>query len=138
MSSASQIQIIDPPELGFFSKLLWCHGMPIKSHRCVSDQALVAAYQYVDRIVASIPDIIQNAVDEGAEMHVVGVDQQMSDCPEYLAYKGRSYEGKATIDERCRGVANRTVLVCEENLLKMAACVSFSPCCCCCCFNPIA
>nr|MCU0782248.1 glycoside hydrolase family 127 protein [Akkermansiaceae bacterium] len=39
------IRRIDPPEQGFFSKRLDYHGIPIKAHKTVSDEALREAYQ---------------------------------------------------------------------------------------------
>ena len=38
-----KIAAIDPPEKGFFSKLLDYDGIPIKAHKDVSDEALFAA-----------------------------------------------------------------------------------------------
>ena len=45
-SVAGQPQItgIDPPEKDFFSKRLDFHGIPVKAHKVVVDEALYAAY----------------------------------------------------------------------------------------------
>src|SRR5262245_2604038 len=39
------ITILDPPEKEFFSKVLDFHGVPIKAHAAVSNEALYAAYR---------------------------------------------------------------------------------------------
>ena len=42
------IRIVDPPEQGFYSKILDFHGIPIKAHKVVSDEALYAAYDRLE------------------------------------------------------------------------------------------
>src|SRR3977135_4059184 len=46
VSLAGQPQItgIDPPDKDFFSKRVDFHGIPIKAHKVVADEALYAAY----------------------------------------------------------------------------------------------
>jgi hypothetical protein len=39
-----KIAAMDPPEKEFFSKRLDFHGIPIKAHQAVVDEALYAAY----------------------------------------------------------------------------------------------
>src|SRR6516162_6246569 len=42
---APAIRTLDPPEKEFFSKALDFHGIPIKAHAAVSNEALYAAYE---------------------------------------------------------------------------------------------
>ena len=102
------ITILDPPESGFFSKQIICKGIPIKAHRDVSDAALREASRRLGRMLEHIPVIVQNLVDIGAEMHIIGKHQVTSDLPYLRHFKGKAYEsyGKTfeSIDVRTRGI----------------------------------
>jgi hypothetical protein len=117
------IRILDPPESGFFSKEIICKGIPIKAHRDVSDAAMREAARRLGRMFEHIPVIVQNLVDIGAEMHIIGKHQVTSDLPYLRHYKGKAYEsyGKTfeSIDARTRGVGGLMASCAEENLLKL-------------------
>lgn len=118
-----KIQIIDPPEKDFFSKLLYFHGIPIKSHVVVSNEALYAAYDRLSVELKNLPMVISNLVAAGAELHIIGRDQVTTDLPEWRQDKGKpiyepTYNGM-TRDQRTRGMGGLLTSCGEENLLKL-------------------
>ena len=124
--SKLQITIIDPAEKGFFSKVLDFHGIPIKAHRVVADEALMAAYSRLSLLLTNLiikqPLVIANLVAAGAELHIIGRDQVTTDLPEWRHDKGKplaEYHG-LTRDERTRGMGGRLTSCGEENLLRLA------------------
>jgi len=108
---------LDPPEDGFFSKQLDYHGIPIKAHAVVADEALLAAYGWLDRLLGRQEAAVANLRDAGAQLHVIGKDQATSDLPENRRFKGKPWDGKLTIDERTRGIGGLIASCGEENLL---------------------
>lgn len=117
---------LDPPEKDFFSKQLDFHGIPIKAHQVVADEALVAAYDRLSwlftNLLAAQPAVIANLVAAGAELHIIGRDQVTTDLPEWRHDKGKplaEYNG-LTRDQRTRGMGGRLTSCGEENLLKLA------------------
>ena len=120
------IAAIVPQEKGFFSKQLDFHGLPIKAHEVVADEALRAAYGRLDLLFSNLlprqPMVISNLVAAGAELHIIGRDQVTTDLPEWRHDKGKKlaeYNG-LTRDERTRGMGGRLTSCAEENLLKLA------------------
>ena len=99
---------IRPPEQGFFSKQVLCDGIPIKAHADVEDAALLEAGRRISRMLKNLPVVAENLVDVGAEMEIIGRDQQTSDLPSQRHWKGKTYEShrgrSVTIDQRTRGV----------------------------------
>ena len=119
------IRIIDPPEKDFFSKVLDFHGIPIKAHEVVSDEALYAAYGRLSLLFSNLlekqPMVISNLVAAGAELHIIGRDQVTTDLPEWRHDKGKplvEYHG-LTRDERTRGMGGLLTSCGEENLLHL-------------------
>jgi hypothetical protein len=98
------IRRIDPPERGFFSKELVVRGIRILAHADVSDAAVDETARRLDVELSRCPEIVANLVAAGAEMHVIGKDQQVSDLPEHRHLKGKPFDGKKTVDERARGL----------------------------------
>jgi len=120
------IQVIEPPEKGFFSKVLDFHGIPIKAHKVVADEALYAAYGRLSLLFAGLlerqPMVISNLVAAGAELHIIGRYQVTTDLPEWQHDKGKKlaeYHG-LTRDERTRGMGGLLTSCGEENLLRLA------------------
>lgn len=114
---------LDPPEQDFFAKCLDFHGIPIKAHAVVADEALFAAYDRLSRLLAHLPVVVSNLASAGVELHIIGRDQVTTDLPEWRHDKGRpiwepTYNGK-TRDERTRGMGGRLTSCGEENLLKL-------------------
>jgi len=120
-----KITLIDPPEKDFFSKWLDFHGIPIKAHQVVADEALWAAHGRLSLLFSNLlsrqPMLISNLVAAGAELHIIGRDQVTTDLPEWRHDKGKplaEYKG-LTRDERTRGMGGRLTSCGEENLLKL-------------------
>jgi hypothetical protein len=115
------IAVIDPPELDFFSKKLDYHGIPIKAHQVVVDEALHQAYARLDMMLSNQPVVLRNLVTNNVCLHIIGRDQVTTDLPEWRHDKGKKlpeYNG-LTRDERTRGMGGRLVSCGEENLLKL-------------------
>ena len=122
-TSRPRIASLDPPEKEFFSKLLDFHGIPIKAHQVVSDEAMYAAYDRLALLFTNLlpkqPMVISNLVAVGAELHIIGRDQVTTDLPEWRHDKGKplaEYNG-LTRDQRTRGMGGRLTSCGEENLL---------------------
>ncbi len=109
----------------FYSKYLSFHGIPIKAHRVVQDEALYAAYDRLARMFQFLltrqPLLVSNLVAAGVELHIIGRDQVTTDLPEWRKDKGvplAEYNG-LTRDQRTRGMGGRLTSCGEENLLKL-------------------
>jgi alpha-glucosidase/alpha-D-xyloside xylohydrolase len=120
-----EIDIIDPPEKGFFSKRVDFHGIPIKAHAVVADEALYAAYDRLALMFTNLlsrqPMVLSNLVAAGAALHIIGRDQVTTDLPEWRHDKGKplaEYKG-LTRDQRTRGMGGLLTSCGEENLLKL-------------------
>ncbi len=118
---AAKIASIEPPESGFFSKRLDYHGIPIKAHAVVSDAALVAAEERLERMLGKLPRIRAKLAEQGVSLHIIGKDQVTTDLPEWRHDKGKPIAeyGGLTRDERTRGMGGREVSCGEENLLRL-------------------
>lgn len=120
-----EITRIEPPEKAFFSKRLDFHGIPIKAHQCVVDEALTAAYDRLALLFSDLrdrqPAVISNLVGRGAELHIIGRDQVTTDLPEWRHDKGKKLAeyGGLTRDERTRGMGGLLTSCGEENLLNL-------------------
>jgi DUF1680 family protein len=115
------IRRLEPPEKGFFGKQLDFHGIPIKAHEVVSDQALHEAYQRLEMMLENQPVVLANLVAAGASLHIIGKDQVTSDLPEHRHMKGKiipEYNG-LTVDQRTRGLGGLMTSCGEENLLRL-------------------
>lgn len=124
-STAKQLVIValDPPEEGFFSKKLDFHGVPIKAHAVVADEAMYEANRRLELLLANLPEVISNLAAAGAELHIIGRNQVTTDLPEWRQDKGKpiyepTYNGQ-TRDERTRGMGGRLTSCGEENLLRL-------------------
>jgi len=104
---AGEIQAINPPERGFYSKLLDYDGIPIKAHKDVSDEALYQAKARLSMMLDKLPTVRANLRSAGAELHVIGKNQVTSDLPEHRRLKGKPFDGKLTVDEHTRGLGGR-------------------------------
>jgi len=115
------IRIVDPPEQGFYSKVLDFHGIPIKAHMVVSDEALYAAYDRLSLQLKNLPVVVANLAAAGAELHIIGRNQVTTDLPEWRQDKHvplDEYNG-LTRDQRTRGMGGRITSCGEENLLRL-------------------
>jgi len=112
-----EVERLEPPRQGFYSKQIVAQGIPILAHETVSDAALEEAARRIGAQLARAPGIAANLARLGCEMHLIGKDQQTTDLPEYRDMKGRPFEGEATMDERGRGYGGLYASCAEENLL---------------------
>jgi alpha-glucosidase len=113
------IQVLDPPERGFYAKVLDYEGIPIKSALEVSDEALYVARDRLTRMLRYLPQVRANLARAGAELHIIGKDQVTSDLPEHRHLKGKPFDGSLTVDQRTRGLGGLLTSCGEENLLEL-------------------
>jgi hypothetical protein len=105
--------------------LLDFHGIPIKAHKVVSDDAMYAAYDRLALLFTNLlprqPMVISNLVAAGVELHIIGRDQVTTDLPEWQQDKGKKLEeyNGLTRDQRTRGMGGRLTSCGEENLLRL-------------------
>lgn len=110
------------PYLNFYTKFLDCDGIYIRSADVVDDKALLVAAAKMKNMLKYIPEAQKNLVANGAELHVIGKNQQTSDLPEFQYMKGVKYvdNGDTTdIDKRTRGLGGIWTSCGEENLLNL-------------------
>lgn len=117
----SEIKKLDPPQQGFFSKMLDCYGIPIKSHEVVSDEAIIEAARRLISQFGNQPGMLYNLVQSGAQLHIIGKDQVTSDLPYMRHMRGIicDKERNQDIDQRTRGVGGLNASCGEENLLRL-------------------
>jgi hypothetical protein len=113
------IRPIDPPEQGFYAKVLEYDGIPIKAPAVVADRALQVARERLTRLLGQLPDARYNLRMAGAELHIIGKDQVTSDLPEHRHLKGKPFDGALTVDQRTRGLGGLRTSCGEENLLEL-------------------
>jgi hypothetical protein len=121
-TGSDTVKNINPPFLGFYTKYLDCDGIAIRSASVVNDSALYVASAKVKMMLKHMPIARKNLVKDGAELHIIGKDQQTSDLPEQADQKGKKYmdNGVLTdIDKRTRGVGGLYASCGEENLLQL-------------------
>lgn len=119
--SYPKIQAINPPEDGFFTKVISVDGIPIKASSVVVDDALYAAYDRIRMETAHLPMVVANLAAAGAELHLIGRNQGTTDLPEWRQDKHvplDEYDG-LTRDQRTRGMGGLITSCGEENLLNL-------------------
>jgi len=116
-----KIQAINPPESGFFTKVISVNDIPIKAPSVVVDDALYAAYDRISMETTHLPVVVANLAAAGAELHIIGRDQGTTDLPEWRQDKHvplDEYFG-LTRDQRTRGMGGLITSCGEENLLQL-------------------
>jgi hypothetical protein len=83
------ITILNPPELGFFSKQISYNGIPIKASAVVSDEALYVAFDRLSMMLSNMPVVVSNLVAAKVELHIIGQNQVTTDLPEWRQDKGK-------------------------------------------------
>ena len=112
---------IDPPEEGFYAKVLDCMGIPIKSSSVVPDDALYAASDRLRFMLAKLPDAVRRLRAAGCEVHLIGRREPATSLPEMrhlkgLLVKAQPDEPWQPVDRRLRGVTSLFAIIPEENL----------------------
>ena len=113
------IEALNPPQAGFYGRVLNMEGIPIKAHAEVSDAAMLEACRRLRRLLENIPQARSNLVSAGAEFHIIGKNQMMVDLPECQQWKGKKFDGNLTLDQRDRGWGGLMSSCGEENLLAL-------------------
>src|SRR5690348_16085854 len=97
-----------PTSPEFFKKHLDCDGIAIRSSSAVADEALRQGCNKITLMLQHIPEVRHALVRRGAELHIIGRDEQTSDLPEFRRRRGKLYvdnRGRVTtIDARTRGM----------------------------------
>src|ERR1700742_4821919 len=124
LQTPAQVMRLNPPFENYYSKKLDAGGIIIRSGSVVDDNALVVCAAKVKMMLAKIPVARQNLVSWGAEVHIIGRNQQTSELPEFKAMQGVTYTdnvgNRTNIDDRTRGMGNSIYVSCgEENLLNL-------------------
>lgn len=120
---AAPVTKVDPPLFGFYTKALANGGILIRSSAEVDDKALQVAAQKINLMLANAPDIRHNLGQWGAEIHIIGKNQQTYNLPEFRDQKGMPpVDNQGTvpnIDTRNRGMGGIYTSFGEENLLNL-------------------
>jgi alpha-glucosidase len=110
-----------PPSLKcdpFYTKYVYCRGLPILASKRVSDKALLEANYLVRRMFCYRHDILKAMIDSGMRLVVIGRNERMADIPEY-----KRIGPKERLDGQARGLdytADRGIVsIGEENLLNL-------------------
>jgi hypothetical protein len=99
----------------FYKKYIDVKGMPVAAAAEVADEALQRAYDIVTHILAGRPDILEEMVEHGTRLIIIGKDQVYTDMPEYRNSRNPEYQ-----NERVRGTGGFGVTSFgEENLLNL-------------------
>jgi hypothetical protein len=108
-----------PSASEFYTKRLDYHGIPIKAHKDVADEALTEAKSRLATMLDKLPTVRQKLEKAGAELHIIGRNQVTSDLPEHRHLKGKPFDGNLTVDQRTRGLGGLLTSCGEENLLRL-------------------
>ena len=112
-----------PAAAEFFTKHVDCGGIPVRSSSAVADEALHRACDKISLMLNNMPMARNALVRRGAEMHIIGRDEQTSDLPEFRNRRGKLYvdnRGRlTTIDARTRGMGGLLSSCGEENILHL-------------------
>ncbi len=115
----SPVTPIVPPERGFYAQQLDVFGACVKGHADVSEDAIREAGRRIARLLESAPAVAANLASAGAEMHVIGRRQKVTDLPMYRHMAGVAFDGEQTMDERARGYGGLHACCSEDSLLKL-------------------
>jgi tetratricopeptide (TPR) repeat protein len=77
-----------PPHFSFYARHVDCDGIPMRSAAVVNPVALTAACGHIQRMLEHLPNVRANLVARGAELHIMGEDQAISDLPEFRNERG--------------------------------------------------
>lgn len=118
-AEVSVVRALDPRERGFYGRELRIRGVRILAHPDVAPEALVEAARLAERLLVGCPAVVDNLEGAGAELHVIGQHQAVTDLPMYRHLRGLPFDGPLTIDERARGYGGLRACCAEEALLRL-------------------
>jgi hypothetical protein len=93
-----EIEILSPPIEGFYGKRLADGAISILGHASVSDEAMRAARDRLDRMLAHAPRLRRNLEAAHHELHLVAMRQFTSDLPEHRGERGKHLETDELFD----------------------------------------
>jgi hypothetical protein len=103
----------------FYRKVVYSHGIPVKSADAVDDEALLVAARKLNRMLDGNDSIVNNLKEHGAELHVLGRCQRTTDLPAYSHFKRKRLGRSSPLDTKYRG--SGLYATCSEvNLLELA------------------
>lgn len=114
---------VDPPVFGFYTNVLYCDSIVVRSSREVDNDALVLAGMKIRTMLKFMPIVRHNLIQRGAEVHIIARGQHISDMPEFLEMKGKPFRDNIgalykSVDERFQGLTKKVFACCtEENIL---------------------
>ena len=114
-----RIERIDPPEHGFYGKQIDVFGSFVKAHAEVEDEALWEAARRIARLLVAAPRLASNLASAGAELHVIGRRQRVTDLPMYRHMQGVPFKDGMTMDERGKGYGGLHCCCSEDSILKL-------------------
>jgi tetratricopeptide (TPR) repeat protein len=77
-----------PPHFNFYARHYDCDGIPVRSANVVNAAALPTACAHIREMLSHIPNVKANLIARGAELHIMGEDQNVSDLPEFRNERG--------------------------------------------------
>jgi hypothetical protein len=99
----------------FYEKYCDADGIPVISSGEVEDLALQQAYYVIMNMLASIPEVRQELIANGAYFGVIGISEELTSLPEYIHMDSEYW------DKRARGLGGSKEIpittTAEENLL---------------------
>lgn len=127
-ASGAEVEITEPPESffelmrrrdrdvarEFYKKYATVQGLPVAAAEEVSDRALARTCEIVQGMLAGRPDVIQEMIDDGMYLIIIGKDQLYTDMPEHRNARNKDY-----LNERVRGTGGKPTSFGEENLLSL-------------------
>ena len=96
----------------FYTKYINVNGLPVVSAQEVEDEALQRTFTVVTHMLAGRPDIVQELIDSGMYLIIIGKDQVYTDMPENRNVRNPEY-----MNERVRGTGGKPTSFGEENLI---------------------
>jgi len=118
-AQAGGVEMLAEPIDGFYGKRLMDGRIPILGHVSVSDAALVAARERLDRLIGHAPKLRANLEAARWEVHVSALAQYTSDLPEFRGERGTRLDNGQLFDWHMIGghIAGLTSSCSEGTLL---------------------
>lgn len=105
----------------FYQKYIDDSGIAIVGSKNVCDRSLQIAFEIINKMLSSRPDIKANLVKQNLVIAVFGASEKMTDLPEDRDLAGKWIDLGHTrkFDDTCGGggVTGRPTSVCEKNLI---------------------
>jgi hypothetical protein len=103
----------------FFTQRRRRCGVWLRASPRVDERAVDEAERRVERLLGRCDQVVANLARAGAELHVVGRDEAITDLPQYRHLAGVPVVDGMTLDERGRGYGGLFACCSEEMLLRL-------------------